>query len=76
MIPLNELTENLLIVGDWYKAHPVALNVVKELEEEYGGNIAIGQHHELGFYVLHDQGNGPGLVWQEIKNDNNKMDIV
>lgn len=68
MIPLEELEENLINVGEWRHAPSGALYVVREIEAEYGGNIAIGQHHQIGYYVLHDQGVGPGLVWQEFDN--------
>lgn len=65
MIEIKELVKNLINVGDWYKAHPIALEIVKELEIKFGGNIAIGKHSEIGYFVLHDQGEGPELIWKE-----------
>lgn len=57
----------LLTVGEWYTAPPEALKMVQALDEEYGGDIAIGQHPELGWVVLHDQGYGVAIVWRETR---------
>lgn len=67
MISIEELEKNLLNIGDWRQAPSGALATVREIDTEYGGNIAIGHHSKIGYYVLHDQGVGPGLVWQELE---------
>jgi hypothetical protein len=65
MIAITELEEHLINVGDWYKAPSTTLEITKNLVEEYGGNIAIGKHPKMGWFVLHDQGCGAGVVWKE-----------
>mgnify|MGYP007077389706 CR=1 FL=1 len=65
MISRVEAEEHLVKVGDWFKAPKNALRIVAELEQEYGGNIAVGNHPDIGWYVLHDQGEGVDLVWKE-----------
>jgi hypothetical protein len=65
MISLKELEEHLVLIGEWRNAPSSALRLVNDLECEYGGDIAIGQHPKIGWFVLHNQGIGPGLVWQE-----------
>jgi hypothetical protein len=64
-----DLLSSLLKVGEWNKAPAEALKIVVKLDEEYGGNIAIGQHPKLGFFVLHDQNYGIDLVWKEKKDE-------
>ena len=64
-ICLEDLLSTLCKVGDWIKAPPQAIGVVNQLEEEYGGNISIGNHPEIGWFVLLDQGYGIDLVWSE-----------
>lgn len=59
------LEKHLVVVGDWIKAHPTAQKTAKTLTEEYGGNIGIGHCKEIGWFVLHDQGYGIGLIWKE-----------
>lgn len=70
---MDLLEENLVNVGDWIKAHPTAQQTAIHLAEEYGGNIGIGYHEDIGWYVLHQQqGEGStGLVWKE-KDDTNR----
>lgn len=68
-IKTSELKRHLLKLGEWVKAPSPVLEMVKQLEDEYGGNIAIGNHPELGYFILHDQGFGIGLMWKE-KNNN------
>ncbi len=64
-IPISELRKFLIIIGEWHKASPQSLKIAKHLEEEYGGNISIGRHPEIGFFVLHDQYGKIDLVWSE-----------
>ena len=61
------LEEYLVVVGEWNKAHRTAQQVAHDLTTEYGGNVGIGHHDEIGWYVLHQQ-LGPGstaLIWKE-----------
>ena len=66
--PISEAENYLVNVGDWIKAPPPALTIVKDLEQEYGGGIAIGKHPDIGWFVLHDNGgdNGKAFMWKEI----------
>lgn len=64
---LDTLEEHLVVVGEWNKAHPNAQQTAENLAREYGGNVGIGRHDEIGWFVLHQQF-GPGstgLVWKE-----------
>ena len=54
-----------MVIGEWRNAPSSALSVIREIEADYGGNIALGFHPNTGWFVLHDQGSGPGLVWSE-----------
>jgi hypothetical protein len=72
-ITVSDFLPYLLKLGEWYKASPQCLKIVNTLDEEYGGNIAIGIHPSEGFFILHDQGIGPGLVWKEGKNTREEL---
>lgn len=69
-IKTAELKASLIKLGEWNKVPPQVLSIMKSIDEEYGGNIAIGNHPELGWFILHDQGYGIGLVWKEKENAN------
>lgn len=65
------LEDSLLPLAEWYRAPQQALQTVEDLETEYGGNIGIGHHQWIGWYVLHNQDGSDGglaLAWKE-RND-------
>ena len=66
---VKDLRTHLLKVGEWNKAPRKAWEIVQALDDEYGGDIAIGNHPLIGFFVLHNQGEGAVLVWKEKNND-------
>ena len=66
------LEENLVPLAEWYRAPQAALETVASLEEEYGGNIGVGHHPWIGWYVLHSQDEEQksiALVWKERADD-------
>lgn len=71
----SDLLKSLVKVGDWNKAPAEAMKVARKLDEEYGGNVAVGNHPILGWFVLHDQGYGVGLVWKEKGNTNESLEL-
>ena len=62
---MTEFLPHLLKVGEWIRAPKKALEIVQMVSEEYGGNVAIGNHPEKGWFVSHDQGRGPKMIWRE-----------
>ena len=63
--PIKELEISLIQVGGWNTAPQEALKVVKRLCTQYGGDIGIGYHDKIGYYVLHNQGDESRVVWRE-----------
>jgi hypothetical protein len=66
---ITTLEKYLLPIGNWINVPEECGKIATNISEEYGGNVGIGYHDEIGFFVLHDQGYGIGLVWKE-KNGN------